>query len=77
MQSLFDFPGKFARLPHDSKAMFDGECRRSGDLGALDEDGYLHFHCMAKPILNLNGNKVDLRKLGRNTGASRGWGGRG
>jgi hypothetical protein len=41
---LFDFPGKFGRLPHDSKAMFDGECRRSGDLGALDEDGYLHFH---------------------------------
>jgi len=41
------------------KAMFAGEWLRTGDLGALDEDGYLHFHGMTKPIVNLNGNKVD------------------
>jgi long-chain acyl-CoA synthetase len=46
-------------LPDDTKAMFAGEWLRTGDLGALDEDGYLHFHGMTKPIVNLNGNKVD------------------
>src|SRR5258708_35959836 len=36
-----------------------GEWLRTGDLGALDEDGYLHFHGMTKPVVNLNGNEVD------------------
>ena len=39
--------------------MFQGEWLRTGDLGTLDSDGYLHFRGMSKPILNLNGNKVD------------------
>jgi hypothetical protein len=64
MQSLFDFPGKFGRLPHDSKAMFDGECRRSGDLGALDEDGYLHFHMYGEADFESQRKQVDLRKFG-------------
>jgi acyl-CoA synthetase (AMP-forming)/AMP-acid ligase II len=49
----------YYELPDETKAMFDGEWLRTGDLGALDEDGYLHFHGMTKPIVNLNGNKVD------------------
>jgi long-chain acyl-CoA synthetase len=50
-------------LPDDTKAMFDGEWLRTGDLGALDKDGYLHFHGMTKPIVNLNGNKVDPKEV--------------
>jgi len=49
----------YYELPNATKAMFDGEWLRTGDLGAVDEDGYLHFHGMTKPIVNLNGNKVD------------------
>jgi len=53
----------YYRLPDDTRAIFDGEWLRTGDLGALDEDGYLHFHGMTKPIVNLNGNKVDPKEV--------------
>ena len=32
---------------------------RTGDLGSIDDDGYLHFHRLKKPILNIHGNKID------------------
>jgi long-chain acyl-CoA synthetase len=38
---------------------------RSGDLGWVDADGYLHFHALRKPILNLFGNKVDPIEVAR------------
>ena len=49
----------YYRLPEDTQKMFQGEWLRTGDLGTLDNDGYLHFRGMSKPIFNLNGNKVD------------------
>jgi long-chain acyl-CoA synthetase len=38
---------------------------RSGDLGWVDERGYLHFRRLLKPILNLAGNKVDPVEVAR------------
>jgi long-chain acyl-CoA synthetase len=49
----------YYRRPEDTREMFQGEWLRTGDLGTLDSDGYLHFRGMSKPIVNLNGNKVD------------------
>lgn len=49
----------YYRLPDETPRMFEGEWLRTGDIGSLDTDGYLHFSGMSKPILNLNGNKVD------------------
>jgi acyl-CoA synthetase (AMP-forming)/AMP-acid ligase II len=32
---------------------------RTGDLGSIDAEGYLYFHGVVKPIINICGNKVD------------------
>jgi acyl-CoA synthetase (AMP-forming)/AMP-acid ligase II len=32
---------------------------RTGDIGSLDEDGYLHFHGLWKPICSIHGNNID------------------
>jgi long-chain acyl-CoA synthetase len=53
----------YYQLPDDTKSIFDGRWLRTGDLGTLDEDGYLYFYGMVKPIVNLNGNKVDLKEV--------------
>jgi long-chain acyl-CoA synthetase len=53
----------YHRLPEDTRKLFDGEWLRTGDLGAVDEEGYLHFHGMIKPVVNLYGNKVDLGEV--------------
>ncbi len=53
----------YYRLPQDTKAIFDGDWLRTGDLGSLDTEGYLHFCGMTKPIVNLNGNKVDPQEI--------------
>jgi len=49
----------YHRMPDETQKMFQGEWLRTGDIGTLDSNGYLHFRGMSKPILNLNGNKVD------------------
>jgi long-chain acyl-CoA synthetase len=38
---------------------------RTGDLGWVDAEEYLHFHSLRKPILNLFGNKVDPIEVAR------------
>lgn len=53
----------YYRLPQETQQMFESEWLKTGDLGTLDSDGYLHFRGMSKPILNLNGNKVDLLEV--------------
>lgn len=50
---------EYCAAPEDTaRALSDGWLR-TGDLGWLDTEGYLHFHSMTKPIINLHGNKVD------------------
>jgi len=36
---------------------------RSGDLGWVDDRGYLHFERLLKPIVNISGNKIDPREV--------------
>jgi long-chain acyl-CoA synthetase len=55
----------YHRLPEDTEAIFDGEWLRTGDVGWLDEEGYLHFQEMTKPIYNVYGNKVDPLEVRR------------
>lgn len=50
--------GYYHRLD-ETRAVLEENWLHTGDLGALDEDGYLHFHGMKKNIINLYGNKVD------------------
>ncbi len=58
MAGYLDAPEATARLWHDGWL-------RSGDLGWVDERGYLRFDRMVKPILNLSGNKVDPIEVAR------------
>lgn len=45
--------------PQETAEILTGGWLHTGDLGCLDEDGYLHFHGLRKNILNIYGNKVD------------------
>jgi long-chain acyl-CoA synthetase len=58
MAGYLDAPEATARLKRDGWI-------RSGDLGWIDRDGYLHFDRMQKPIVNVAGNKVDPIEVGR------------
>src|SRR5262249_42050109 len=50
-------------LPEDSRHMMAGDWLRTGDIGALDADGYLYFHGMSKPIVNIHGSKADPEEI--------------
>lgn len=50
---------EYCAAPEDTARALPDGWLRTGDLGWLDADGYLHFHGLAKPIVNLHGNKVD------------------
>lgn len=52
MSGYLDAPDATARVLRDGWL-------HSGDVGYVDEDGYLHFVRLQKPILNVSGNKVD------------------
>jgi long-chain acyl-CoA synthetase len=59
---LLQSPGVMAGYldaPEATARILRGGWLRTGDLGWLDGEGYLHFHSMFKPILNVAGNKVD------------------
>lgn len=49
--------------PEATSRVFRDGWLRTGDLGSVDEDGYLHFHGVLKPIINVCGNKVDLMEV--------------
>jgi acyl-CoA synthetase (AMP-forming)/AMP-acid ligase II len=53
----------YYRMPRDTERIFDGDWLRTGDIGALDEEGYLQFLGMSKPIYNVYGNKLDPVEL--------------
>jgi len=50
---------KYYGLPYDSKRIIKNGWLHSGDIGKIDEDGYLHFVGLKKKIYNIFGNKVD------------------
>jgi len=58
MAGYLDAPEASARMLHDGWV-------RSGDLGWVDEQGYLRFDRLIKPIINLAGNKVDPLEVSR------------
>ncbi len=58
MAGYLDAPEATARVLRDGWL-------RSGDLGWVDQEGYLLFHSLRKPILNLFGNKVDPIEVAR------------
>ena len=58
MSGYWRAPEATARVLHDGWL-------RTGDRGHIDGDGYLHFAGMLKPIVNLNGNKVDMVEVAR------------
>jgi len=49
---------EYYRDPAASDATWDGEWLRSGDLGFLDEDGYLYISGRAKDVIIRGGNNV-------------------
>jgi long-chain acyl-CoA synthetase len=51
--------------PETTARVLRGGWLRSGDLGWVDERGYLHFHRLLKPIINVAGNKVDPVEVAR------------
>lgn len=58
MFGYLDAPEATARMIHDG-------WMRSGDIGWVDDQGYLRFERLQKPIINLSGNKVDPLEVAR------------
>lgn len=51
------FPG-YLDEPHLTAASFLGEWFRTGDLGAIDDDGYVYLSGRIKEIINRGGDKI-------------------
>jgi acyl-CoA synthetase (AMP-forming)/AMP-acid ligase II len=63
IQSPSVMAGYFAAPQATRRVLRDGWLR-TGDLGSIDDEGYLRFHRLRKPILNLYGNKIDPVEVG-------------
>jgi len=50
---------EYYNLPHDTKAVLKGGWLHTGDIGWVNNDGFLYFSGLKKNIFNLYGNKVD------------------
>lgn len=49
--------------PEETKKSFFGEWLRTGDLGSLDEDGYLTFHGRLKEIIRVGGENFSPQEI--------------
>ncbi|MCG8422332.1 MAG: AMP-binding protein [Proteobacteria bacterium] len=54
---------EYHRDPASTQKILRDGWLRTGDLGKLDEDGYLYFSGLKKNIFNIYGNKVDPLEL--------------
>jgi crotonobetaine/carnitine-CoA ligase len=51
--------------PDETAAAFDNEWLRTGDLGRVDEDGYLYFVDRAKDVIKRSGENVSASEVER------------
>jgi len=51
--------------PDETAAVFDGEWLRTGDLGRVDDDGYLSFVDRAKDVIKRSGENVSASEVER------------
>ena len=51
--------------PEETAAAFDSDWLRTGDLGRLDEDGYLYFVDRAKDVIKRSGENVSASEVER------------
>jgi len=53
----------YLNKPDETKAVFWGDCLRSGDIGVLDEDGYLYIIDRIKDMIITGGENVYPREI--------------
>jgi long-chain acyl-CoA synthetase len=63
IRSKTTMAGYFGLPEEDRRHIMAGDWLRTGDIGTLDADGYLYFHGMSKPIVNIHGSKADPEEI--------------
>lgn len=54
---------EYYKNPEETKKAFHGEWLRTGDIGSIDEDGYLYFHGRLKDIIRVGGENFSPQEI--------------